>query len=161
MRPIVGRFDPDAGRKPLFEFSQLGFDTAYHLERILTVAHHDNAPDCFPSAVPLGDAEPHIRADRHLRHISNADRHTIAACTDRQIGDVAHSAQVTEASDHVVASGDLHGAPTDISIGRANRAHHGVGRHAESQQLRRIEEHLVLLDVPADARHLRHAGHAL
>ena len=60
--------------------------------------------------------------------------------------------------DGVIASRDLHRACAHVLVCPAHRLGDLPAGHAEGSKPRRIEQHLILADVAADARHFGHAG---
>ena len=70
MAAVVGRDDAHAFGQRRLDFLQLLFDAIDDGERVLAVAHHDDAADDFAFAVQFGDAAPDVRAEMHRADVS-------------------------------------------------------------------------------------------
>jgi hypothetical protein len=79
MGPVVRADDAHARRQRGRELGQLCLDPVDHCQCVGADPHHHDSADCLSLAVPLGDAGPEIRADRHLRHIADPDRPSTAS----------------------------------------------------------------------------------
>ena len=60
-----------------FDLVQFLFDAVDDVERVLAVAHHDDAADHFAFAVQFRDAAPEVAAEMHGADILHIDRRAV------------------------------------------------------------------------------------
>ena len=138
------------------DLGDLVLDVAYHFQRVLPVARHNDARHHLPFAVEFGQSAPLVRPEFDTCDIAQQHRRTEVGF-HHQILDVAFAAQITQASHHVLGLGHLDHAPAHITVGIAYHLRDLAQRDAICAQLHRIDRHLVLLHKTADGSDLRHA----
>ena len=74
---VVGRDDAHAFGQRGFDFLQLLLDAVDDVQRVLAVAHDDDAADRFALAVEFRDAAPQVRAEMHGADILHIDRRAV------------------------------------------------------------------------------------
>jgi len=158
---VVRRDDLDARRQRRLDVSEFPFDAVYDVERVLAVAHHDDAADDFALAVELRDAPPHIRAVRYDAQVLYQDGDAALAGGDRDILYIFERRYVAPAADHVFLAAQLHDAAADVLVGAADGGHDLAERDAVGGELVGVDFDLVRLLEAAHARDLGDAGHGL
>jgi hypothetical protein len=156
-RAIVHRDDLDAIGKPGPQLRELRPDTLDGGERVLPETHDDDAPDDLSPAVQLDEAAPQLRTERDGSDVLDQDRRSLRVDADGDVLHVAHGLEVPEAAHHELGLGHLDEAPADLAVALADGAPDLRDRQVEGLELHGVHGDLVLLDVTADARHLRHA----
>jgi hypothetical protein len=85
-----------------FSSAELGLDPADDVERVLALAHHDDAADHVALAVEIGDTAPHLRPERHLGDVLDLDRRATGG-GQHELLDVLDALDVAAAAHHVLA----------------------------------------------------------
>ena len=132
-----------------------------HAQRILAVAHDDDATHRFPLAVQLRDPQPEIGTDRHAGDVADAHGATAGAHRDSHLRDVFHTAEIAEPTNRIVRAGHFQRARADVLIGPPHRLDDLTYLHAVGEQPGGVEQYLVLAHVAAETRDLGDAGYGL
>jgi hypothetical protein len=158
LRAVISGDDLDTGRKAPLQFRQLGPDGLDRLACVLALAQDDDAARDLAFAVQLGDAAAHLGADLDRGDIAQRDGHAGTGDLERDRAKIIDAAQIARRADHIFGFAQFEDGPAGLLIGTTNGIDGlGVG-DAERGKPRRVEQHLIFLHHPADARHLGDAG---
>ena len=156
---VVDAYHLHAGRQPGRDFLEPRLDAFDHVERVLALAHDDDARDDVALPVEVGDAAPLFRADHDLADVLDADRRAVAGRGKEDVLEVADRFRVAAAPDHVFRPADLDHAATDFAIAPADGIHHPIQRDAVEPQPVRVDADLILAAEATDRRDLGDAGY--
>ena len=145
------------GGERVLYLTQLRLDAVDDGQRVLAVAHDDDAADHLTAAVELRDAPPDVRAETHLPDVGHPDRRASRIGAEGDRFDVGGRCQVAPPAHHVLPTRELQEPARDIVIARLDRPDHVAHGEVVRGELVRIEVDLVLLHEPANTRHFRHA----
>src|SRR5262249_10343233 len=152
--------DLHALRETVLDLGEPLFDRVDYRERVLAVAHDDDAARRFAFAVELREAASNVGTDAHLADVADANRRAALDVRDRRVPDLVRRLDVAATANDLFVPRDLEHAAADFLIRLAHGAHDVVHADAEGEELVRVDVDLVLLHVAADACDLRDAGHA-
>ena len=158
---VVGRDDLDAAGQRRLQLLEAGLDAPDHVERVLAVAHHDDAADGVAGAVEVGDPAPQLRADLDARHVAQQHRHAAGGGLDDDRAEILDGAAVAAPADHVLGAGEFQQPPADLVVRVAHRRDDRFERDLVGGEADGVDRHLVLPHEPADGGHLGDAGHRL
>ena len=108
---VVSRDDFHTGWQRRFDFREFLFDAVDDTEGIHAVAHHDNAANGFPFALPLGNSFPNVRPERNGSQIADQNRRAVLGCNGNGF-EVAQGMQIAEAANHVFGAAHFEQAST-------------------------------------------------
>ncbi len=162
LRAVVGGDELDPWRQRRPDFLQLRLDPLDDVERVLAVAHHDDAADRVARA-RRGRRRPGGSPARARRDPSSRTwiGRAVRVLADDDLLDVADRSRVSAAAHHVLGAGELDEAAADVVVPLADRIDDLLNRDLVGEERLGLQVHLVLLLEPADRRHLCHARHAL
>src|ERR1700722_17722267 len=129
-RAIVAGDDFDASRQSLLDLSKLFLDPFDDGERVLSVAHHDDAADGLSVAVPLSRAFAQVWSQADHAEVSYQHWCTVVGC-DRNIFEIRYRRDVAESADQVVGSRHLEHASADFAVAVADFVDHRFQRDFE------------------------------
>ena len=160
-RAVVDRDDLHPGRQARLDLADALLDAIDHVDRVLSLAHHDDARHHFAVAVQIGDAAPEIRADRHVADVADPDRRAALARRHDDVLEVGDRRRVPAAAHHVLGAAELDEPTAGLGVAAAHRLDHALDRQAVVAQAVRVDVHLVLPAEAAERGDLRDAGHRL
>ena len=160
-RAVVDRDDLHPGRQARLDLADALLDAIDHVDRVLSLAHHDDPRHHFAGAVQIRHAPPQIRADRHVADVADPDRRAALAGGHDDALEVGDRLRVPAAAHHVLGAAELDQPAGSLRVAAAHRLDDALDREAVVAQTVRVHVHLVLLGEPAERGHLRHAGHRL
>ncbi len=128
--------------------SRRSFTASITAQRVLAVAHDDDAADRLALAVELGDPAARRRPEPHLGDVGDAHRGAALAGAQRHQLEVAPALDVAAAAHHDLVPGELEHLAADLLVGVADRAHHLLERDPERRELQRVDDDLVLATKP-------------
>src|SRR5262249_4933399 len=143
-----------------FDFFQLAFYPVDDIERVLTVAHDDNAADDFASSIQLGHAASDVTTEMHRCDILYINRRAVLYPEDNVL-DVLNLLYVATAADVMLGCCNLGNFPTHIGIARLNCPNDIAERYVVGNERIWIEIDLILLYEAANRRDLCDAFHRL
>ncbi len=158
---IVGRDDLHARGQSGLERLELRLHRLDRRQRVLALAHHDDAAHDLAFAVQLGDAAPHLGADLDARDVAQRDGRARLAHVERDRAEIVERLQVAARSHHVLGLAQLEDAAAGFAIGVLQGGDDARVRNAVGAQPIGIENDLVLAHHAADGGDLGHVGHAL
>src|SRR5581483_10550831 len=88
-------------RQGRFDLGELLFDAVDDVERVHSVAHHDDPADRLAFAAPLRDAPANVRTKRDVSQIADKNRSAVLR-GDRHVFEIGDGAQVTKAAEYMV-----------------------------------------------------------
>ena len=121
---VVAGDDLDARGQGLLQLRELPLDAVDHVERVLPVAHHDDAADRLALAVPFRHAFAQVGSETHHAQIADQHRRAVVG-RDRDLLEIGERMDVAQAADHVVGARHLEHAPADFAVAVANLVDHG------------------------------------
>ena len=156
---VVGGDDLHAFRQALFQAIEFLLHRLDGGERVLAIAHDDDAARHLALAVQLGDAAAHLRPEANLRDLFQADRRAGGGDAERDRAQVLQALHVAAHADHVLGLGHLDHRAARFLVALLDRHAHVRQRQAVGAQLRRVDDDLVLLDHAADRGDFGDARH--
>ena len=153
-RAIVDRHDLHAPRQAALQVLQLGLDRSDRLERVLARAHDDDAAGGLALAVEFADAAPHLGADLHARHVTEAHRDPGVGRQQRHLAEIIQRLQIARRPHHVLGFAEFEHRAAAFLVGASDRVDHTRVRNAVGGELVGVEQHLVLAHHAADRGHL-------
>ena len=160
-RAVVDRDDLHPGRQARLDLADALLDPIDHVDRVLSLAHHDDARHHFAGAVQVRHAPPQIRADRHVADVADPDRRAALAGGHDDALEVGDRLRVAAAAHHVLGAAELDQPTASLRVAAAHRVDDTLDRQAVVAQPVRVHVHLILPAEAAERGHLRHAGHRL
>ena len=106
-RAVVDRDDLHPGRQARLDLADALLDPIDHVDRVLSLAHHDDPRHHFAGAVQIRDAAPQIRADRHVADVADPDRRAALAGGHDDALEVGDRLRVAAAAHHVLGAAEL------------------------------------------------------
>jgi hypothetical protein len=106
-RPVVDRDNLHSGWHARFNLVDALLDPIDHVNRVLSLAHDDDARHHLAGAVQIGEPPPQIRADRHVADVANPDRRTGIARGHDDALEVGDRLRVAAAAHHVLGAAEL------------------------------------------------------
>ncbi len=161
IRAVVGRDNAHAGWQRGRDFGDALLHGVDHLQRVLAMAHDDDATHRLPLPIQLRDPEAEIGTHRHAGDIADAHRAPPCAYRDSNLRDVFHAAEIAEPADHIVRASHLYRARADVLVRAPHRLDDLSDLHTVCEQPGGVEQHLVLAHIAAETRDLGDAGHGL
>ena len=144
-RAVVDRHDLDPGREGRTELLDLLLHAADDVQRVLAIAHHDDAGHGLSVAVQIGGAAADLGAHAHAGDVLHEDRSAAFARADDDAVDVLAVLEIAAAPDEILALRHLDHAAAHVAV----RAPHGRGhvgdRQSEATESDRVDGDLVLL----------------
>ena len=128
---------------------------------VLAKTHDHDPAHGLALAVELGNAAPHLRPQRNIRHVPEQQRRAVTVDPERDGAQVIHTLQVTAGAHHILRLGHLHHRGANFLVAAHNGILDMAQGNIEGPQLVGIHRHLVLPHHAPDTRHLGYAGHAL
>ena len=150
---IIGGDDFDTFRQGAFDFLQFPFDSIDDTQRILPVAHDNDAADDLAFAVEFGDAAAEVGAEVNGADIFYKNWRAILGFQG-DILDVLNTFDVAAPAHVVFGGGDLEDLSAHVAIGHADFVDDFIQGDAVGQQFVWIDVHLVLLYETAHGRDL-------
>src|SRR5262245_12257383 len=138
------------------DFLKLPFYPINDGERVLAIAHYDNAANDLALAIKLRHSAPDVRTEMHSADVTDVNRRSVLDLK-HDVFDVARVLDVAMSADEILLSSYFEHLATDISVAHLYCLDDVAKRDVVGQQFIRIEVHLVLLDESADCRDLGHA----
>ena len=157
---VVGRDHLDARGQRRLELLQLCLDARDDVERVLPIAHDDDAADHVALPVQVRDAAPQLRAQGHRPDIPDGNRGAVHRLEHGAL-EILDRFHISAAADHVFAAGELDEPSAHVVVALAHGINHGVEHQSIGRQRGRIDVDLVLAHLPADGGNFGHAGHRL
>jgi hypothetical protein len=142
------------------ELGQLGLHAVDDVEGVFALAHDHDAAHHVALTVVVGDAPPHLRAQRHGGHVLDRDGRAVFGL-EHQLLEIADPLHVAAPAHHVLAARQLDQAAAHVVVALAHGLDHRFERQLVRGQRVRIDGDLVLADLAAHGRDLGHARHAL
>ena len=135
-------------------------DALDHLARVLALQHDDHAGDDLAAPVARDGALARLGAHDDVGHVAQVHRRAVARGQDHalEVGDVPHQAHAAQVDLLPAAHDD---AAAGVGVAALDGGHHVLARQPVGQQAVGIDQHLVLLHLPAEAVDLVHAGQRL
>ena len=99
-----------------FQLLHLRLDPVDHVERVLAVAHHDDAAHVVAQPVEVGDAAPDLGAERDAADILQKDRCAAGTRLQHHVLEVGRLLRVAAPPDHVLGARELDEAPRPTSL---------------------------------------------
>ena len=158
---VVGRNELDPFRQRRLQFLHLRLDPVDDVERVLAVAHHDDAAHVVAQPVEVGDAAPDLGAERHVADILQQDGNPAGARLHHHVFEVGRVLYIPASPHHVLGARELDEASAHLVVGHPDRFGDHGERNAVGRQLVRVDRHLVLLLEAADGCDFRHPGNGL
>ena len=143
------------------ELVQLRLHAADDVQRVLAVAHDDDAADRVALAVEVADAAPRLRPELDRRHVAYPERHARGLGAQDDVAEVVERPRVAADPHHVLGAAPLDEPPAALVVRGLHRRHDLADRDAVGGQPVRVDDDLHLLDVAADRGDLGDAGDAL
>src|ERR1035438_7389365 len=137
---------------------ELLLDTLNHLQRVLSLAHDDNAGDGLTCPVPIRHAAADVGTECHVTHVRDADGDAAGASGKYDLADVVGRLGVAAAAHHVLGAAEFHQPATDVTIAAAHRRHYLADGNVERLKLVGIDVDLVLPYESAQRGDLGDAG---
>ena len=171
---VVADLDGHAGRKAFFQFGKLFARSFNRGSGVLAEAHDDDAPDDLTLTIPFRNAPSDVRPDADVGDVGQVDRRAIRRGSESDLGElikhpcgaeildrsaggtglrdllVGEGSQVADAADHELGLAHLDEASADVEVGPRDGSLDRAQRHVVRQKPDRVDDHLVLLDEPAD-----------
>jgi len=119
------------------------------LQRVLPIARHGDARDDLAFTVEFGETASFVRHQLDAGDIADQYRRSLVTLHD-QFLDIADTAQVALAANHVFNFGHLDDSSADVAVRVTNDLCHLHQRNAVGTQLHRIDRHLIGLHETAD-----------
>ncbi len=158
---VVDRHDLHAVGQSCLDLAQLRLHAADHVQRVLALAHDDDARHGFAGAVEIRDAAPHLGAEHDVGDVLDADWRPPAARTERDVLEIGGRARVPQAAHHVLGAAEFEHPPAGVAVAAPHRVHHAADWQPVRAQPVRVDVHLILAHVSADRRDVRDAADAL
>src|SRR6266545_2158494 len=158
IRAVVGCDDVHALGQRSFDFFQLLFYGVNDVDRILAVAHYDDAANDFAASIQLDHAAPQICAEMDVPHIFQIIRRAVLHF-ENDVLDVLNFFDVAAAANVILGGCDLEDFAADVGVAHLDCADDVAKRDVVSDQRVWIEIDLVLLDETANRRDFRDAFH--
>ncbi len=158
---VVDRDDLHALGQARFDLLDLRLHPVDHVERVLALAHHDDARDRLAGPVEVREAAAQVGPEHHLADVADADRRAALAGRDHDRLEVGDRLGVPAAADHVLGAAELDQAAAGLGVAAADGVDDRPDREAVVAEAVGIDVDLVLAPEPADRGHLRHAGDRL
>ena len=157
---VVGDDELDSFGERSLALLELGLHSPDDVHHVLAVAHDDDSARHLPLAVELGDAPAHFGAQLDPGDVFDPNRRPFAVGPDSQVADVVQRPNVPAPPHGVFLAGELYDPAAHFVVALADDLDDFVDGQIEGEQLDRIEDHLVLLDVSADRRDFGDARNA-
>ena len=157
---VVDRHHLHAGRQSRLDLPKLRLDARNDVERILAVAHHDNAGDGFAVAVEVSRTSAQLGTEHDVADVFDADRRAALGGGERDVPEVGCRLRVAVAAHHVLGAAEFNHASADVVVASADRLDHAADRQAVRPQSVGIDVHLVLPHVAAKRRDVGDAANA-
>ena len=138
-----------------------GLDAVDDVERVLALAHDDNARHDVAGAVEVGDPAAQVGAERHVADIADAYGDAVSVAREDDLADIGGRLRVAPPTNHVLSACHLDKPSTHIVVARADGLEHLADGNVERPQAIRVDLDLVLAHEAAEWRHLGDAGHGL
>ncbi len=151
----ISTFTP-AGRPDSISL-QFCFYAADNVQRIGTLAHHDDPGDVLARTVPVRGTATHFGTQRHYAHIAHAYYRALALSGHRNIFQVGCGPEVSAAPNHVLRAGKLEQSSARLAVALFHSLDHLRHRDAKRAQFEGVYHHLILRLKAADRRHLGHS----
>ena len=161
VRTIVGRDDLDTFRQALLELSEPRFDGIDGRRSVLAPAHDDNRANDLALTIKVSNTASHLRADSNLGHVGQDEGRTLVVDAKRYGGEIFDTLQVARGTNHVLGLTHFDDRAAGLLVTVPDRLLEAGKRHAESAQLVRVDDNLVLAHHAADRRHFGDAMHRL
>ncbi len=159
-RTVVGGHDFDARRQRGLELRHARLHGVDHLQRVGARTRDHDAADGLALSVEIRQPAPLCWSDAHRGYV--AEQHGRAHLrTQHDLLEVLGRLHITPAAHVMLGAADLQDPPSHVRVGHAHLVHHGAQGNVECREPIGIDIDLILLDEPADARHLGDAGHGL
>ncbi len=121
---VIHRDDLHPVRQTGCQLSQARLHLLYGLLRIFTIAHDYDAPDHFTFAIEFGDTAAHLRSQRNIRDILQAQRCAVGIEPERDIGEIIQALYVTCRPHHILRFGHFHHRGTYFLVAALDRGLH-------------------------------------
>ncbi|MCY1416998.1 hypothetical protein D9M71_325160 [compost metagenome] len=148
----------DALRQAFAQFVELGLHRGDGLAGVLAAAQDHHAADGLAVAIEFGDAAAHFRAELDVGDVAEGHRGAAGVELQRDLAEVVHRLQVAGGAHHELGLGQLQHAAAGLAVGGVDGPGDLLLGDAAAGHAHRIEDHLVLLDHPADGRHFGDVG---
>src|SRR4029453_17399819 len=112
--------DLHPGRQARFDLADAPLDPIDHVDRVLSLAHHDDPRHHFAGAVQIGDAAAQVRADRHVADVADVNRRAALAGRHDDAFEVGDRLRITAAAHHVLGAAELDQATGSLHVAAAH-----------------------------------------
>ena len=160
-RAVVDRDNLHPGRQARLDLADALLHPIDHVDRVLSLAHDDDARHHLAGAVQVRHAPPQIRADRHVPDVADPDRRAALARGHDDALEVGDRLRVAAAAHHVLGTAELDQPTASLGVTAPHRVDDTLDRQAVVAQPVGVHVHLILTAEAAERGHLRHAGHRL
>ena len=153
LRPVVDRHDLHRLRQAAGNLLEALFDVFDDVECVdAEPLQYDPARD-LAFAVQFGDATPFVGTEFDAGNVAHQYRRAVVRL-QYDVADVVDALQIPLAADHIFELRQFNRASADIRVAGADCITHLLHGDAEIAHPLRIEDHVILSDKSADARHL-------
>ena len=159
-RAVVTRHDFDPRWKAFPDLGNFRFDPIDNVQRVLAVAHDDDAAHRFAFAVPIRNAFSQIGTQRHDAQIPHQHGSAIAGCNG-DLFDVSQGSDIPDSSHQIVGTCHFKYPPPYLIVARPDFVDDGLQRYAQREQAIWVQLDLILTNKTADGRDFRDARHSL
>ncbi len=112
------------------QLGQFGFYGVDRIQRILAIAHHNDAAGDLPFAVIFRHTAANFRAEPYRRHIGKQHRHAVTA-GDRYIAEVIQIRQIAGGTHHVFRFAQFQQRTAALLVRLTHRLHDLLMRDIE------------------------------
>src|SRR6185369_16737143 len=103
-------------------------------ERVLALAHHDDAGDRFALAVKVGNSTPEVRSDGDARDVVDPDGGAVRRRIDQRLLEVRGRSGRPESAHDELRAARFDDSPADIVIAALQRVGDALNREAVGPQ---------------------------
>src|SRR6267142_507971 len=139
VRPVIGHHHLYAGREGASDLAEAALDALDHAQRVLFLAHDDDATDDLAPAVELRDSPARLGPEVHGRNVANCYRDAARTQFDRDLLHIGHAPDVSPGAHEVLMLGDLDNATSHVTVRASDRIGDIPHRDAVALELRRIQ----------------------
>ena len=155
---VVEGLDPDAGRQRGSQLVELRLHALGHGARVLAEQHEGHADDHLALTVHRRGAAPQARAEAHVADGRHRYRYALRCRADDDRLQVVEALDQAGRADDELFAVALDVPAAGVLVRALERAYHVLDRQPDGLEAFRIDHHLVLLVLAAEAVHLDDAG---